>query len=1342
MKNLFHQHQLKLVFLLGLTLSALFSVITYDWEQRAITNNFRLVASTYKAAILHEVGLHLEMVDSTGSLMDAAPNVTQDGFTNFVERHFQYHIDIDSVYWLPRVTADQRREYENTHQRLNREPFRIVERDKDGKFRPADRRREYFPATYIEPAYLHRVIFGLDFAADPAFGSVMEQAREIGNMTAAPTRLAGPGQPVQTIFRPVYSADKPDDTIAEREKNLIGFIAVSLRMDNLIVDAISGMSNELVNIELLDDLGPDNIRTMVFRHSASSPESGRTIKSLYDYIEDMNYYNLRSEAVLPMQNHVWHLVFTPTSKFLMEQSAWRHVAVFVAGLLITLFIALYSRKSRQYKHELQSLAEYLSACNEELQNEVQAKEQVTTILTDVAETVIAKTGESLYQILVVQLCQTLDVDQAFIGLFCDEAKTHIETIAHYSSGTLKNNFKYPVYNTPCAAVTKGEICIVCENLQEEYSDCIMIKESNAVSYAGIPIQDSDNEVTGILAIMSCSQLKNTDSVRAVLKIFATRISAEIEHERKIRKIRDLAKLHDENPNPVLRADYNGRLLYANMIAVPLLDYWRINLFDTLPAIIAQQCQKCREDHHAIEYEVTCKERIYSLQFNPIRGTDYINIYGRDITDQAQAKATLIERESQLRSMIENAPETIIVFDADTGKLTDFNYKVTEQFGYSVDQLQNITIQDLIPPMQPNGATSTNEFSSHIRATLSNNAPLFEWSFINSSQEELRCEVRLARLPSSEKKLVRASIIDNSWRISTEAQMRKMSQVVEHTADSVVITDRAGIIEYVNPAFEQMTGFTTVEAMGNSLRLIRSDQHDTDFFSTMWQTILDGKTYHNIVINRRKDGSLYYEEKTITPLKDVHNNITNFISTGKDITNRMETEERLHQLANNDLLTSLPNRSSLIEKLNHLLQKRDALDDHHALIILGLDRFKNINETLGHDIGDELLKSLGSRLKSVLRNGDILSRFSGDEFAILVEEIGGERDVSIIAEKITTAMADPLVIRKHELFITASIGASLFPDDGQDAQTLIRHAEMAMSRAKESGRNTFGFYSAEMSERAIKRMQLETSLRRAIDNHEFLIYYQPQIDLQTGCISGAEALLRWQNPDHGLISPLEFIPLLEETGLIVEVGEWLIRTACDQARQWHERFNTGMRISINLSGRQFHSPQLSSTISDALGKNGLNPDALELEITESVLMQDNMATIENLHNLRKLGTRLAIDDFGTGYSSLSYLQRFPVDTLKVDRSFITNVSDSPENMNIVSAIISMAHSLSLDVVAEGVETETQLSILHGMQCNTIQGYLFSPPVSTDDMTDLLQSNRSINLASIIAQQPARKGKLNI
>ena len=563
----------------------------------------------------------------------------------------------------------------------------------------------------------------------------------------------------------------------------------------------------------------------------------------------------------------------------------------------------------------------------------------------------------------------------------------------------------------------------------------------------------------------------------------------------------------------------------------------------MPAIIVQQCLNCREHGRAIEYEVTCNERIYSLQFHPISGTDYINIYGRDITDQAQAKATLMEKESQLRSMIENAPETIIVFDADTSKLIEFNHKANDQFGYSNDELHDITMQDLMPPMQPGGVTSTETFTGHVTETLNNASSLFEWSFIDSSQQELRCEVRLARLPSSEKKLVRASIIDNSWRTSTEAQMRKMSQVVEHTADSVVITDRQGVIEYVNPAFEQMTGFTINEARGNDLRIIRSDQHDSDFFSKMWQTILDGKTYHNIVINRRKDGSLYYEEKTITPLKDIYNNITNFISTGKDITNSMETEERLHQLANNDLLTNLPNRSSLLEKLNHLLQKRDALDDHHALMILGLDRFKNINETLGHDIGDELLKSLSLRLKSVLRGGDVLSRFSGDEFAILIEEIGSERDVSVIADKISAALADPITIRKHELFITASIGASLFPDDGQKAETLVRHAEMAMNRAKESGRNTFGFYSAEMSERAIKRMQLETSLRRAIDNKEFLIYYQPQIDLQTGFICGAEALLRWQNPDHGLISPLEFIPLLEETGLIVEVGEWLIRSVC-------------------------------------------------------------------------------------------------------------------------------------------------------------------------------------------------------
>ena len=329
------------------------------------------------------------------------------------------------------------------------------------------------------------------------------------------------------------------------------------------------MPEEMVNIELYKNAESNKTGTLVFRHSVTDTMSGRMAGSGHGLIRSLNYFNLRSEFTLPMQNQPWHIVFTPTPAFLRKQSAWRHFAVLTAGLIITVFIVLYSWKSRRHKLELQSLADYLSVSNEELQHEIKAKEQVTTILTDVAETIIAKTGESLYQILVVQLCQTLKVDYAFIGLYTDEAKTHIRTNAFYAGGSLRENFEYPVFNTPCARIVKGEICIVAEKLQEQYPDSAIVKEANAESYAGISIQDSDNNPIGVLAIMSFSPLEDTDAIRAVLKIFSTRIAAEVEHERKIRKIRDLAKLHDENPNPVLRADYNGRLLYANMIAVSM-----------------------------------------------------------------------------------------------------------------------------------------------------------------------------------------------------------------------------------------------------------------------------------------------------------------------------------------------------------------------------------------------------------------------------------------------------------------------------------------------------------------------------------------------------------------------------------------------------------------------------------------------------------------------------------------------------------------------------------------------------------------------------------------------------
>jgi len=553
----------------------------------------------------------------------------------------------------------------------------------------------------------------------------------------------------------------------------------------------------------------------------------------------------------------------------------------------------------------------------------------------------------------------------------------------------------------------------------------------------------------------------------------------------------------------------------------------------------------------------------------------------------------------------------------------------------------------------------------------------------------------------------------------EERMCRLSQALEQTADSVTITDPNGTIEYINPAFSTMTGYSVNEALGHNPNIVKSGRHDARFYQQLWDSLLQGRVFRDVFINRKKGGELYYEEKTITPLKDALGQITHFISTGKDITERMQTQERLHYLSYHDVLTELPNRLLFLEWLNHALTGDSDGAVRLAVICLDVDRFKIINDTLGHNIGDRVLLAMSQLLKSCVSKSNGVARLGGDEFAVLVRHFSSPADIMAKINKILDALAQPLRIDDHDLYITASIGIALAPEDGADANTLLKNADTALYRAKEQGRHSYQFYSADLSHKASKRLNLETNLYRATERREFHLCYQPQVDLTSGRAMGLEALLRWRHPELGLINPLDFIPLLEDTGLIIPVGEWVLRTACAEAARWHDLSDTPLRLSVNLSGRQFNDPTLHKTVGNILAETGLCPAQLELEITESVLMQNDQAFGSNLDAFQTLGVRIAIDDFGTGYSSLSYLKRFPVDTLKIDRSFIRDVMHNPDDKTIIKAIIAMARSLKVNIVAEGVETIDQLRFLRNNGCNTAQGFLLSEPFAASGLSRFLE-----------------------
>lgn len=439
---------------------------------------------------------------------------------------------------------------------------------------------------------------------------------------------------------------------------------------------------------------------------------------------------------------------------------------------------------------------------------------------------------------------------------------------------------------------------------------------------------------------------------------------------------------------------------------------------------------------------------------------------------------------------------------------------------------------------------------------------------------------------------------------------------------------------------------------------------------------------------------------------------------------ISTRETLRVQATHDPLTNLPNRLLFSDRLTQRLADARRQKQALAVMYLDLDRFKIINDTLGHNLGDLLLKEVAQRLLHCLRDSDTLARMGGDEFTIILTNIESTDNATIVAEKVLDSLSGPFFLAGRELFISASIGISLYPSDGTDVETLVKNADTAMYRAKEQGRNMYQLYTESLNTAALEWMTLENSLRKALERQEFLVYYQPRVDMHTERILGTEALVRWQHPEYGIVPPAQFIPLAEETGLIMPISEWVLHAACLQNKAWQDAGFEPMTIAVNISARQFQQENLVKTITDTLAKTDLRPEHLDLELTESTLMQDPDAAIAVLRELKSMGIRVSIDDFGTGYSSLSYLKRFPVDAVKIDRSFVRDITTNPDDAAIAGAVVAMAHSLKLNVIAEGVETLEQLEFLRNIKCNEMQGYFVSPPVPVDDLNHILREARDL------------------
>lgn len=541
-------------------------------------------------------------------------------------------------------------------------------------------------------------------------------------------------------------------------------------------------------------------------------------------------------------------------------------------------------------------------------------------------------------------------------------------------------------------------------------------------------------------------------------------------------------------------------------------------------------------------------------------------------------------------------------------------------------------------------------------------------------------------------------------------------------DIFFLMDEDGRIVEVNDKALDVYGYSREELLqmrGADLRTQEAAQQ----YRADWQTVMTEGHANYETVHRRKGGGSFPVDVSIRLLHLGHGRFVQ--SVLRDISKRKETEQRLHYLAYYDDLTGLPNRTLFIDHLGQAMSVASRRQQRVGVMLLDLDHFKNVNDTLGHGSGDILLHDVASRLKTCFRDGDTLSRFGGDEFAVILADMSRSEDAAQIALKILKTFELPFVLDGHEIFVGVSVGITVYPSDGQTSGDLMRNVDAAMYHAKEKGRGSFQFYSSELTERAQRRMDMESGLRRALERGEFVLHYQPQIDLNTGCIVGLEALVRWDRPGIGMVSPVDFIPVAEESGLIVPIGEWILRTACTQAKMWQDLGFPQMTMAVNISSRQFSGGHLVELVKSVLQETELAAKYLELEITESLLMDEaDVKVLSSLEEFKQMGITMAIDDFGTGYSSLSYLKRFPIDKLKIDKSFVRGLPDNAEDTSLVQAIIAIARSLQLTVIAEGVETEEQKSHLRNLDCDQMQGYLFSRPLSSDRISELLDESTQV------------------
>ncbi len=744
------------------------------------------------------------------------------------------------------------------------------------------------------------------------------------------------------------------------------------------------------------------------------------------------------------------------------------------------------------------------------------------------------------------------------------------------------------------------------------------------------------------------------------------------------------------------------------------------------------------------------------------GNDSYMLEARDVTERVRYAEKLRDREQRLRGIMDTVADGIISID-EKGVIHSFNPAAEVIFGYRSGDLIGKSLNAIIPPSDKKKhdghirkyiktgkakiiAVGGREVKGHhkdgtvfpielsVTEMWHGKQRLFT-AIVRDITERKKAEDELRkahdeleiRIEERTRELTR----EIAERRSTESRLRLAGEVIDNLNNAVIILDPRFKVTAVNPAYTLITGYPAEDLIGRQPPFKRALKKHPELYENMLNGIKYPGHWEGEFWSRNKDGVKIAQRLAISAITNEEGEVQQYAAIISDISERKRAEERIFFQANYDALTGLPNRALFHDRLEIALPSHQRLGRKLGLMFIDLDGFKLVNDTLGHDIGDLLLQETARRLEKCIRDGDTAARLGGDEFTVIMPNLVDPRHTPLVAQRVLDALAKPFNLKNHETFVSASIGVTIFPDDATTPNGLLKNADAAMYRAKEQGKANYQFYTSDLNKEVKERLEFKNGLVKALGRGEFSLHYQPKLEIGSNRITGAEALMRWNSRDYGLISPVKFIPILEETGQVVEVGEWAIRTACERQIAWKKEGLPPLRVAVNISARQLREKSFISIVDQALKDTGVSPDGLEIEITESMLMSDQEKAVKSLGELHDMGIHIAMDDFGTGYSSLSYLKRFPIDTIKIDRSFVADIATDHDDAIIIKTIINMGQNLNRRIVAEGVETESQLAILNEYNCDEIQGYFFSPPLPEEKFTDFIKEKMNETTKTALA-----------